>query len=252
MGATPGDPDTDLAHVLGMDASSTDLPRAGTSSATSLLWNMAGFLGLPGSGVAAWWQEHLAGGRAQLDALGYAGWDPRVIHGALFPADFPVSSPTVTDGPLSETDPLPADAAFGGEQVNYITWLRSAAIDDIRAGNYPGPAVPDTLLYKVLRQSVLLDYVTLAQFAQVGDGELALAQTRESELVGMAVGADGRARPGRGHAVGGAGPAGRRRAVRHLGAVPGGAAAAAGIAVRAARAAARRHGPAGGAADGRA
>jgi hypothetical protein len=185
VGATPGDPDTDLAHVLGMDASSTTF-RGRHFLGDHLLWNMAGFLGLPGSGVAAWWQQHLAGGRAQLDALGYLDWDPRVIHGALFPSDFPVSSPTVTDGPLSETDPLPADAAFGGEQVNYVTWLRSAAISDIRAGNYPGPAVPDTLLYQILRQSVLLDYVTLAQFAQVGDGELALAQTRESELVGMA------------------------------------------------------------------
>ena len=191
VGATPGDPDTDLAHVLGMDASSTTF-RGRHFLGDRLLWNMAGFLGLPGSGVAAWWQQHLAPGRAQLDALGYRDWDPRVIHGALFPSDFPVSSPTVTDGPLSETDPLPDDAAFGGEQVNYIRWLRAAAIDDIRAGNYPGPAVPDTLLYKILRQSVLLDYVTLAQFAQVGDGELAIQQTRESELVGMAV-ADGAA-----------------------------------------------------------
>jgi hypothetical protein len=189
VGATPGDPDTDLAHVLGMDASSTTF-RGRHFLGDQLLWNMTGFLGLPGSGVAAWWQQHLAPGRAQLDALGYRDWDPRVIHGALFPSDFPVSSPTVTDAPLSEIDQLPSDAAFGGGQVNYITWLRSAAIDDIRAGNYPGPAVPDTLLYKILRQSLLLDYVTLAQFAQVGDGELAIRQTRESELVGMAA-ADG-------------------------------------------------------------
>ncbi|MGH3296767.1 MAG: hypothetical protein ACRDP7_33740 [Trebonia sp.] len=191
VGATPGDPDTDLAHVLGMDASSSTF-RGRHFLGDHLLWNLAGFLGLPASGVAVWWQQHLAAGRGQLDALGYLDWDPRVIHGALFPSDFPVSSPTVTAGPLSETDPLPDDATLGGEQVNYITWLRSAAIDDIRAGNYPGPAVPDTLLYKILRQSVLLDYVTLAQFAQVGDGELALAQTRESELVGMTT-ADGAA-----------------------------------------------------------
>ena len=190
-GATPGDPDTDLAHVLGMDASSSTF-RGRHFLGDQLLWNMAGFLGLPGSGVTAWWQQHLAPGRAQLDALGYRDWDPRVIHGALFPSDFPVSAPTVTDGPLSETDQLPGDATLGGQQVNYITWLRSAAIDDIRAGNYPGPAVPDTLLYKILRQSVLLDYVTLAQFAQVSDGELAIQQTRESELVGMAA-ADGAA-----------------------------------------------------------
>jgi hypothetical protein len=192
VGATPGDPEADLAHVLGMDASSSTF-RGRHFLGDHLLWNMAGFLGLPASGVAAWWQQHLDGGRAQLDALGYLDWDPRVIHGALFPADFPVSSPTVTNGPLSETEPLPDDAALGGEQVNYITWLRSAAIDDIRAGRYPGPAVPDRLLYKILRRSVLLDYVTLAQFAQVSNGELALQQTRESELVGMA--ADGGGAP---------------------------------------------------------
>jgi hypothetical protein len=186
VGATPGDPDSDLAHVLGMDASSSTF-RGRHFLGDQLLWNTAGFLGLPAAGVSAWWQRHLAAGRSQLDALGYQDWDPRVIHGALFPSDFPVSAPTVAEGPLSETDPLPADAAFGGGQVNYISWLRSAPIDDIRAGHYPGPAVPDTLLYQILRQSVLLDYVTLAQFAQVSEGELAVAQTREAELVKMTV-----------------------------------------------------------------
>jgi hypothetical protein len=184
VGATPGDPDTDLAHVLGMDASSMTF-RGRHLIGDELMWNLVGFLGLPGGARPAWWTAHLAPGRAQLDALGYQAWDPRVIHGSLSPDDFPVHSPTVVAGPLSETDPLPADASFGGGQVNYITWLRSAAIADIRANNYPGPAVPDTLLYKILRQAVLLDYVTLAQYAQVASGELALEQTREPELIGM-------------------------------------------------------------------
>jgi hypothetical protein len=185
LGATPGDPDADLAHVLGMDASSMSF-RGRHIFGDLLLWNLMGFLALPPGGSGAWWQQHLLPGRAQLDTLGYAGWDPRVIHTGLSPGDFPVSSPTVTGAPLSETDPLPADAAFGGSQVNYITWLRHAPIADIRADNYPGPAVPDTLLYRILRQSVLLDYVTLAQFAQVASGELDIAATREAELVNIA------------------------------------------------------------------
>ena len=185
LGATPGDPDTDLAHVLGMDASSMSF-RGRHVFGDELMWNLMSFLPLPAAARTAWWQAHLSPGRTQLDGAGYLGWDPRLVHTSLSPADFPVSSPTVVAGPLSETDPLPADALLGGQQVNYISWLRQAAIADIRADNYPGPAVPDTLLYKILRQSMLLDYVTLAQTAQVNSGELQLAQTRESELVYIA------------------------------------------------------------------
>ncbi|HEY7145489.1 MAG TPA: hypothetical protein VH637_14695 [Streptosporangiaceae bacterium] len=192
LGATPGDPDADLAHVLGMDASSMSF-RGRHVLGDQLLWNLMGFLAEPAAGRALWWQQHLVPGRAQLDALGYASWDPRVIHAGLSPADFPVSTPTVTDGPLSETAQLPADASLGGAAVNYISWLRHAAVDDIRAGNYPGPAVPGALLYQILRQSVLLEYLTLAQSAQVVSGELTLAQTREQELVGIEQAAAGAA-----------------------------------------------------------
>ncbi len=185
LGATPGDPDTDLAHVLGMDASSMSF-RGRHVLGDELMWNLMSFLPLPAAARTAWWQAHLSPGRTQLDGAGYLGWDPRLVHTSLSPADFAVSSPTVVAGPLSETDPLPADALLGGQQVNYISWLRQAAIADIRADNYPGPAVPDTLLYQILRQSMLLDYVTLAQTAQVNSGELQLAQTREAELVYIA------------------------------------------------------------------
>lgn len=184
LGATPGDPDADMAHVLGMDASSMSF-RGRHVLGDQLLWNLMGFLAVPPAGSTIWWQQHLAAGRAQLDTLGYSTWDPRLVHTGLSPDGFPVTAPTVADGPLSETGQLPADASFGGGQVNYITWLRSAAIADIRADNYPGPAVPDSLLYRILRQSMLLDYVTLAQFAQVASGELDIAQTREQELVGI-------------------------------------------------------------------
>lgn len=194
LGATPGDPDTDLAHVLGMDASSMTF-RGRPLLGDELLWNLTGFLGLPPAGLQPWWQQHLAAGQAQLASAGYQEWDPRVIHASLSPGDFPVLSPTVVAGPLSETAPLPADANVGGSMVNYITWLRSASVADLQAGNYPGPAVPDTLLYKILRQSVLLEYLTLAQGAQIASGELTIEQTREPELAGLAVPAVAAAAP---------------------------------------------------------
>src|ERR1019366_628253 len=74
----------------------------------------------------------------------------------------------------------------GATQINYIQWLRQAAIADIRANDYPGAAVPDTLLYRILRQSMLLDYVTLGQFAQVSAGLVSNKQVAEEELVGLA------------------------------------------------------------------
>jgi hypothetical protein len=65
----------------------------------------------------------------------------------------------------------------GGVKGNYIEWLRQASIDDIRAENYPGPQ-PTSLLYKILRQSVLLDYVTLAQNSEILAGRLAVSLSR--------------------------------------------------------------------------
>ena len=185
LGATPGDPDADLAHVLGQDASSMSF-RGRHVLGDELLWNLIGFEAVPTSAGNEWWQLHLVPGRQLLDSFGYRGWNPRLIHTGLAPTDYPVEAPTVLAGALSETDPLPADATVGAEQLNYIQWLRRASIGDIQANHYPGPAVPDTLLYRILRQSMLLDYVTLAQFAQIDAGLLSIDQTRELELVDIA------------------------------------------------------------------
>ena len=47
--------------------------------------------------------------------------------------------PTVQTAPLSETDPLTADADLGGgNKVNYIQWLRQASVADIQAETIPG------------------------------------------------------------------------------------------------------------------
>jgi hypothetical protein len=185
LGATPGDPDADLAAVLGEDASSAVF-RGRHTLGDELLWNLMEFYDLPAAAQQSWWTAHLTPSRTVLDSVGLTAWDPRAAHTGLLADDFPVNLPTVIAGPLSETDPLPADATVNGKQVNYIEWILSASIEDLRGDAYPGASAPNTLLYLLLRQSMLLDYVTIAQRAQIADGRLLETQTREQELVGIA------------------------------------------------------------------
>ena len=179
-----GDPDQQLVAALGMDASSMAF-RGRTVLGDDFLWNYLNLLRMPAATQKNWWASHLIAGRQALDSFGYNTWDPRLIHLGMAPNSFPISFPTVQTAPLSETEPLANDADLGGgSKVNYIEWLRQASIDDIRAENYPGPQ-PTSLLYKILRQSVLLDYVTLARNGEILAGRLVLTQVREVELAGM-------------------------------------------------------------------
>jgi len=189
IGAVPhigasSDPDADLAQVLSMDASSLDY-RGRRVAGDDLLWNMLVFAN-PGPPSEEWWTEHLARGRALLDGLQLTTWDPRVIHTSMGTDSYPVPYSSVQDAPLSETDPIAADATLDGAPVNYIQWLAHAAMDDVWAENYPG-AKPTSILYRVLRQSMLREYVTQAGQAQVSSGLLDASALREVELVNVAV-----------------------------------------------------------------
>jgi hypothetical protein len=176
-----GDPDAQLIGLLGMDASSANF-RGRQVFGTDFLWNYMIFLGIALPDMNAWLADALSPGRLLLDSLGYNAWDPRVIHLGMAGNSFPVSYPTVQSGPLSETDPLTADANVGGTKVNYIVWLRQASVADLQAQNYPG-TVPTSLLYMILRQSLILTYAKLAAQGEVTAGRLMPSQFREIEVV---------------------------------------------------------------------
>jgi hypothetical protein len=178
-----GDPDQDLLGVLGMDASSMAV-RGRRVIGDDALWNMLVLLDPSGPPSQEWWDEHLARGRALLGSLGLSTWDPRVIHTAMGRDSYPVPYPTVEALPLSETRPLAADATLDGAPVNYIQWLAHAPMADVWAETYPGPT-PTAILYRVLRQSMLREYVVQAGRAQVASGVLAPAALREVELVDL-------------------------------------------------------------------
>ncbi len=179
-----GDPDREMVGLLGMDASSLTF-RGRKVLGDEFLWNYVLFQGIEIPVINPWWTSHLARGRQLLDSFGYNAWDPRVLHLGLEQGSFPVPFPTVQAGPLSESAMLTADADLGGgTKINYIQWLRQASIADIQAESYPGPK-PTSILYKILRQSVILDYAGLAIFAEIGAARLQISQVREQEIVGV-------------------------------------------------------------------
>jgi hypothetical protein len=175
------DPDSDLAQVLGMDASAVDF-RARQVIGDTLMWNMLTFLGIQ---PQDWWTQHLSTGRTPLATLGLSSWAPRILRTSMGEQSYPVPYPNVQAGALSETEPLTADATVGGQQINYIQWLATASAQDIWTENYPGPQ-PASILYKILRQSVLDEYVRLAGQAQAAAGLLPASALLEPELVNIA------------------------------------------------------------------
>ena len=179
-----GDPDQNLMSVLGMDASSMNF-QGRPVMGSLFLWNLLGFLGAPQAFQATWWQDFLSPGRALLNNYGYTQWNPRILTLGFGQNSFPIGFSTVQDGPLSETETLNADATLsGGVKGNYINWLQTASVADIQAENYPGTK-PTSLLYKILRQSLLLEYANLAGQNEVSAGKLGLAQIQESEMVSV-------------------------------------------------------------------
>lgn len=186
---TSGDPDNQLVAVLGMDASSMAF-RGRQVYGNYFLWNYSGFAGMTPTAMQAWLAEQTTQGRQALDSFGFKELDPRVIHLGLVNDSFPIQLPIVQADPLSETDRLVDDADLGQEKsgktgkVNYIQWLQQASVDAIRADRYPGPK-PTSLLYKILRQSLIVEYARNASAVEISAGRLQPSQIREPELVGM-------------------------------------------------------------------
>ncbi|HEV7808677.1 MAG TPA: hypothetical protein VGO80_22930 [Solirubrobacteraceae bacterium] len=95
-----------------------------------------------------------------------------------FHAIFPVGGSRLLAAPLAQRDGRPPSA--------YITFLRTATFDDVLAGRVD-PA-PGTLLYALLRHSVLLAQAGTAYRIRVRRGELPDVPYREPLLVNIAGG----------------------------------------------------------------
>lgn len=154
-------------HLMGPDIGRFFNTAPGDSALGSLLQRaqqMLSGLGLPLSGAPG---AHLLAYLAHLSAV---------------TAALPLPLPAVLDAPLSETDPLPADA-------NYIAWLRDLlrvagkGFDQIRQQKAPGD--PRALLFLLLRHAALRQYVDIAGHVALQHGEIQASERRDRELVDL-------------------------------------------------------------------
>ncbi len=178
-----GDPDAQITGVLGMDASSSSF-RARYVLGEGFFWNWLAWMGVDDQTRNL--LRTLSGqpGTGLLNLFGFGPWDPRVLHFILAPTSFDVNLSTIQDGPLSETAGIKKDYEPGdGSAGNYLSWLARATPDDIRYDRYPTGSQPASLLYRLLRQSLLLEYTGQAFGAAVATGTLSKVDTKEREFV---------------------------------------------------------------------
>jgi hypothetical protein len=179
-----GNPDQDLLHVLGMDASSMRFDGRELLGRNFVL-NWQAFSLVQEAAAAAWAALEAALAGEAIARYGSPLWNPFLQSCGYNGAEFEIRYPTVTDQALSEVDPLPADALVGSTKVNYIDWLRTASVDDLTFENYPGGTPPSALLYKLLRQSLLREYADIATFREINDGRFTRELALEPELVNV-------------------------------------------------------------------
>ncbi len=168
------DPDGDLLNILGMDASSYEF-KARDSIGEEYVRNL--FNLFPRFTAKERWKQHRILAKDILNRIGHPEWEPRLLK-MTFGGDYDLLIDTVQQGSLSETDPLSSDS-------NYIHWLSTATIEEIRQREQLYSDKPNSLLYMLLRHSMLREYVRTSLKVLSKREMIPLARTREPELIGM-------------------------------------------------------------------
>jgi hypothetical protein len=160
-----GDPDQDLIDVLATNATSQAF------GARYLLGYrfMAGLWHLWGADVETILPRADASTEALRSAAGMT-WLPRVARAFFTPDDVLLTAP-LAQGSGDAQAPL---------NPNYLEWLRDASYADIEAGR--SDAGPDSLLYTLARQSILVAYARAAHRVRLAAGLTTAAAAFEPEL----------------------------------------------------------------------
>ncbi|HEU0076009.1 MAG TPA: hypothetical protein VFQ76_00055, partial [Longimicrobiaceae bacterium] len=157
-----GDPDRDLLEVLRMEPVSGAFDGRNVAG-RRYAYNLAGFMGQAGP-VTEYVQQ-----RAQAEMAEFTSLGPSVGGGRI---------PSSTRGGAF---PIPLPLSLGDPEKPRLEWLAEAGPTQLRSET--GPELPDSLLYLLLRHSLLLEYGQAAFHFQGGD--VPAWQAYEAELVGM-------------------------------------------------------------------
>jgi hypothetical protein len=174
------DPDGDLVKVLEMDASTREV-RVRRVLGPDASFNLFALLAIDWTN---WGNERVRLALEVARLLGRNDVASRLFTVSYDNLSFPFSGGFVIDKLPDGREPLSETA---GLAPNYIEWLRTASLEDLRSNNFPGGSPPRALLYMLLRHALL------RQIGDAGDRLLVVAQLvpksarREAELVGMQV-----------------------------------------------------------------
>ncbi len=170
-----GDPDADVADVMGSDALSSSYCVRSVMGRHYLqhFWWML-FADLDGK---AWWRNQEAMTGAILDTLAVK-WKSRLRRAIYLDEIYPVSAPLAQPGELSETARL---------TTNFIDPLLAApSLDALLADDTP----PASLLHALLRHSMLLEYANAASRILFKHGMPQAVLFEDQELIDIASAAE--------------------------------------------------------------
>ncbi|MBK9036669.1 MAG: hypothetical protein IPL61_36370 [Myxococcales bacterium] len=179
VGAT-ADPDEDLLGVLTRDARSREV-RTREVYGPAFVANLFLLLGVDGSGAAAARLTLIAQALAEA---GLTGLSPRVAELTLGDRALRIGRNWVVDGAVSETAAL---------APNYIDWVRTAELIDLRRAGAPSnPAFDNPLLFHLLRQATLVESARVGVDVAVGAGLADAVERVERELHRIGPGTEAR------------------------------------------------------------
>jgi hypothetical protein len=176
-----GDPDRDLLELLELDASAREV-WIRRSFGPDFSRNLVQFLEANLDGITSS-QSRL---RTRLgDLFGSSVAASRLVASLFDDMALRFRGGLVSDGPVSETDAL---------DFNYLAWMKPPrSIDDIRFERLPeGVPRPGSLLYRLVRQALLLSYRAAALDLAVAANLAQPDERFEPELVQVAEGTENR------------------------------------------------------------
>jgi hypothetical protein len=173
VGAT-GDPDEDLLAVLGMEASTREA-RLRRVLGPQFQLQLFATLNIN----AGNWQTRLASlAQSVMSQIGHPEWNPRLARMSFSDSAHLVGSHFVAPSPLSETEGLPG--------FNYIQWIRTASLAELRQEQFPqGESRPPALLYHLLRHAALSLYADAGTQIAIQHNLATREDQREAELLDL-------------------------------------------------------------------